>query len=86
MRAAAAPSAYTDPDADANTHRDTDDYHPDPDDYHPDGDSGEQDANRRQDLGDLDDRPATRNDHAERGRVEFERDEVRNPHQVGEPY
>ena len=74
MRAAASPNAYADPDTDAHTHPDTDDYQTDTD---PDRD--DQDADPHQDVHD---RPASRNDHAKRGHVEFERDEIRDPHQV----
>ena len=81
MRAATAPYAYADPHPDAHTHPDTDAHtHPD---TNPDSDShgGEQDANPHQDVHD---RPATSNDHAKREHVEFERDEVRDAHQVGD--
>lgn len=89
MRAAAAPGTDADPDADAHTHpdADSDEYHPDGDADADGGDDGGdddgQDADPRQDLGDpgsVHDRPATRHGHAE-----FERVEVRNPRQVGQP-
>ena len=84
MRVAAASNAGPDPDpdADAHTHPDAD-AHTDPDpDGDGDGDRDDQDAEPHQDVRD---RPAARNDHAKRGRVEFERDEIRDPHQVRGP-